>query len=340
MENNWNLFGNNSNANVRGRNDSCHAWEIWDPANTFRHPTSTSSSTMQVEAHDFHALMLNHHDNPSSLSQSHFYPDPHLTCLKLGKKHHFEDVTPGTSMTKKGKPYGTTGGGGGASSAAAPPILPRCQVEGCQLVLVNAKDYHRRHKVCEMHAKAPKVVVHGIEQRFCQQCSRFHAVSEFDESKRSCRRRLAGHNLRRRKNPQDHSEVARRTYQGIKEMAGRYQYSPTNGECALSLLSSENNSWIPYKDLPSRCSTALHDLIAENRAAILARQLNLQQMKTADPTQKGSLRILNNQIIPGSQEYGIDLTLDLMQATPSSEFGLLSMHDKSGEESWKVHLGY
>lgn len=31
-------------------------------------------------------------------------------------------------------------------------------------------------------------------------CIRFHVVSEFDDSKRSCRRRLAGHNERRRKN--------------------------------------------------------------------------------------------------------------------------------------------
>lgn len=28
---------------------------------------------------------------------------------------------------------------------------------------------------------------------------RFHDVTEFDEAKRSCRRRLEGHNLRRRK---------------------------------------------------------------------------------------------------------------------------------------------
>ncbi|KAJ0826969.1 putative transcription factor SBP family [Helianthus annuus] len=40
----------------------------------------------------------------------------------------------------------------------------------------------------------------GMHQRFCQQCSRFHELSEFDEAKRSCRRRLAGHNERRRKN--------------------------------------------------------------------------------------------------------------------------------------------
>lgn len=32
---------------------------------------------------------------------------------------------------------------------------------------------------------------------------RFHDISEFDEAKRSCRRRLAGHNERRRKSSSD-----------------------------------------------------------------------------------------------------------------------------------------
>ena len=29
---------------------------------------------------------------------------------------------------------------------------PSCQVEGCNVVLENAKEYHKRHKVCEMHS--------------------------------------------------------------------------------------------------------------------------------------------------------------------------------------------
>jgi hypothetical protein len=41
---------------------------------------------------------------------------------------------------------------------------------------------------------------------------RFHVVSEFDDSKRSCRRRLAGHNERRRKS--SHDSVARNSSQG------------------------------------------------------------------------------------------------------------------------------
>ncbi|EEF30045.1 LIGULELESS1 protein, putative [Ricinus communis] len=78
---------------------------------------------------------------------------------------------------------------------------PRCQVEGCKVDLSDAKAYYSRHKVCGMHSKSPKVIVAGLEQRFCQQCSRFHQLPEFDQGKRSCRRRLAGHNERRRKPP-------------------------------------------------------------------------------------------------------------------------------------------
>ncbi|CAE5960091.1 unnamed protein product [Arabidopsis arenosa] len=74
-----------------------------------------------------------------------------------------------------------------------------CQVDRCTADMKEAKLYHRRHKVCEVHAKASSVFLSGLNQRFCQQCSRFHEIQEFDEAKRSCRRRLAGHNERRRK---------------------------------------------------------------------------------------------------------------------------------------------
>ncbi|PSS35948.1 Squamosa promoter-binding-like protein [Actinidia chinensis var. chinensis] len=76
---------------------------------------------------------------------------------------------------------------------------PRCQAEGCHADLSHAKHYHRRHKVCEFHSKAANVIAAGLTQRFCQQCSRFHLLSEFDNGKRSCRKRLADHNRRRRK---------------------------------------------------------------------------------------------------------------------------------------------
>ncbi|KAB5534023.1 hypothetical protein DKX38_017109 [Salix brachista] len=110
-------------------------------------------------------------------------------------------------IKKKGK-RGSNGGGG-----SSPMLMVSCQADNCTYDLADAKRYHRRHKVCELHAKAPFVPVNGHQQRFCQQCSRnyenyslhpneyheFHDISEFDDSKRSCRRRLAGHNERRRK---------------------------------------------------------------------------------------------------------------------------------------------
>ncbi|CAM6051621.1 unnamed protein product, partial [Sphagnum compactum] len=84
---------------------------------------------------------------------------------------------------------------------AGPPNtqVPMCQAEGCKADLSTAKHYHRRHKVCELHSKAPTVIAAGLTKRFCQQCSRFHLLAEFDEGKRSCRKRLADHNRRRRK---------------------------------------------------------------------------------------------------------------------------------------------
>ncbi|XP_076895416.1 squamosa promoter-binding-like protein 8 isoform X2 [Bidens hawaiensis] len=89
------------------------------------------------------------------------------------------------------------------------PVAPRCQAEGCNADLTLVKHYHRRHKVCEFHSKASTVFTAGLTQRFCQQCSRFHLLAEFDNGKRSCRRRLADHNRRRRKSShnQDNSKV-------------------------------------------------------------------------------------------------------------------------------------
>nr|GMD25590.1 squamosa promoter-binding-like protein 6 [Ipomoea batatas] len=77
------------------------------------------------------------------------------------------------------------------------PII--CQVDGCKMDLSSSKYYHQRHRVCVEHSKTIKAILHGVEQRFCQQCSRFHLLAEFDDDKRSCRKRLACHNKRRRK---------------------------------------------------------------------------------------------------------------------------------------------
>ena len=48
-----------------------------------------------------------------------------------------------------------------------------CLVDGCNADLSSCRDYHRRHKVCELHSKTPQVTIGGQKQRFCQQCSRY-----------------------------------------------------------------------------------------------------------------------------------------------------------------------
>lgn len=60
-----------------------------------------------------------------------------------------------------------------ANGRVAPPC---CQVENCGVDLTNER-YYRRHKVCQVHAKAPVVIVAGAQQRFCQQCSRFFFIT-------------------------------------------------------------------------------------------------------------------------------------------------------------------
>ncbi|XP_020578542.1 squamosa promoter-binding-like protein 12 isoform X2 [Phalaenopsis equestris] len=116
--------------------------------------------------------------------------------LKLGKRTYFEDfgranvktsITQEDTSVKKAR----------VSHQATQNTY--CQVEGCNIDLIGAKDYHRKHRVCENHSKSPKVIIAGQERRFCQQCSRFHDLSEFDQKKRSCRKRLSEHNSRRRK---------------------------------------------------------------------------------------------------------------------------------------------
>ena len=105
-----------------------------------------------------------------------------VLSLKLGKRTYFED---GCGLGQSGKSSAALGTASAATppgpakkakAAAAAPTAQQqksyCQVEGCRTDLSSDKDYHRKHRVCEPHSKAPKVVVAGLERRFCQQCSR------------------------------------------------------------------------------------------------------------------------------------------------------------------------
>ncbi|XP_011071504.1 squamosa promoter-binding-like protein 7 [Sesamum indicum] len=82
----------------------------------------------------------------------------------------------------------------------------RCQVPGCEVDISELKGYHKRHRVCLRCANASAVELDGESKRYCQQCGKFHILSDFDEGKRSCRRKLERHNNRRRRKPNDSKE--------------------------------------------------------------------------------------------------------------------------------------
>ena len=108
--------------------------------------------------------------------------DLSLIDLKLGRFGDRGDVL--GSKLSRGAPGLSSSG-----SSTPPPKRMRlsgvnsqtalCQVYGCNKDLSSSKDYHKRHKVCELHSKTAKVIVNGIEQRFCQQCSRYMLVRNF-----------------------------------------------------------------------------------------------------------------------------------------------------------------
>ncbi|GKB10472.1 retrotransposon protein, putative, ty1-copia subclass, partial [Tanacetum coccineum] len=54
----------------------------------------------------------------------------------------------------------------------------------------------RKHKVCDIHSKSLKVIVAGLEHRFCQQCIWFHGLPELDGKNQRCRKQLTNHNAR------------------------------------------------------------------------------------------------------------------------------------------------
>ncbi|CAN8317987.1 unnamed protein product [Cochlearia groenlandica] len=164
--------------------------------------------------------------------------------LMFGQKIYFEDSTGGGSGSSSsgGSNRRVRGNGSGQSGQ-----IPRCQVEGCGIDLTNAKGYYSRHRVCGVHSKTPKVIVSGLEQRFCQQCSRFHQLPEFDLEKRSCRRRLAGHNERRRKQQPSSLSVLSSRYGRITPSL--YGSSIDSGIMNGSFLGIQEMAWTSSRTL-------------------------------------------------------------------------------------------
>ena len=79
------------------------------------------------------------------------------------------------------------------------------QVKGCNKSLISEKPYYKRYRVCPTHLNMSSLLVYGVPSRFCQQCGRFHPVTDFNDERRSCRARLSEHNARRRKRNKEKS---------------------------------------------------------------------------------------------------------------------------------------
>jgi hypothetical protein len=62
-------------------------------------------------------------------------------------------------------------------------MLP-AQVDGCNKDLSVEKEYYQRYRICEEHLKLSSLLKDGMQQRFCQQCGRFHLLADFDGDKR------------------------------------------------------------------------------------------------------------------------------------------------------------
>ncbi|GMI70351.1 SQUAMOSA PROMOTER BINDING PROTEIN-LIKE 7, squamosa promoter binding protein-like 7 [Hibiscus trionum] len=96
----------------------------------------------------------------------------------------------------------------------------RCQVPGCEADISELKGYHRRHRICLRCANSSTVLIDGETKRYCQQCGKFHLLSDFDEGKRSCRRKLERHNIRRRRKPADSKTAVNNESRGSLQSDG------------------------------------------------------------------------------------------------------------------------
>lgn len=180
METGWNTFFTSTDRGVDGQGHNGNF------TNNFRNTcniSTTITTTTVIDATPYDNN--NNYINPASGTKASVVhtllfgmPDPHITCLKLGKRHYYDDavvtdpyVTAESSFATKREKQGYScyvSGKGELKMTSS----TKCQVDGCHMALVGVKEYYKRHKVCEIHSKAPMVVVSGRKRRFCQQCSR------------------------------------------------------------------------------------------------------------------------------------------------------------------------
>ncbi|KAJ0985090.1 hypothetical protein J5N97_003446 [Dioscorea zingiberensis] len=228
--------------------------------------------------------------------------------LNLGRRTYFSS---GDALAL-GRLWGRSRGG--YAFGHHPP--PRCQADGCGADLSGAKHYHRRHKVCEFHSKAAVVLfAGGVQQRFCQQCSRFHVLSEFDETKRSCRKRLADHNRRRRK-PKPHQ-----TSSSATSPTHKTKPSP---KPVKDLSASSKKEVLQFKNDPALSLGRVDRVNNYNNGGMLGisdvKDVSQQELFSNDFFSNQSLLCSTSNEDSGSRDAGQSSLLQLGQAMFSMDF--------------------
>eukprot|EP01018_Ginkgo_biloba_P030023 Gb_22010 [translate_table: standard] len=231
--------------------------------------------------------------------------------LNLGGRTYFSTEDSGVGRLVK-RPRSTTPGS----------QVPMCQAEGCKADLSSAKHYHRRHKVCEQHSKAATVITGGLSQRFCQQCSRFHVLGEFDDGKRSCRKRLADHNRRRRK-PQSNNDVARIGNGESPPLKDDVHDSSTNNRSTGSQVNS----------MPGSDSQALLSAISLSPPVSLMIQSN---NNNNNHTHRQQLSMVSGSAQDPMYQY---LQVNIPQSGPQLSLSSLGPGITINEDQWRQHRG-
>ncbi|KAF7108428.1 hypothetical protein CFC21_108912 [Triticum aestivum] len=246
-----------------------------------------------------------------------------------------------------GTASGGGGGGGGGGSASGGGSYPMCQVDDCRADLTSAKDYHRRHKVCEIHSKTTKAVVGNQMQRFCQQCSRFHPLSEFDEGKRSCRRRLAGHNRRRRKT-QPTDVASQLLLPENQENAANRTQDIVNLITVIARLQGGNVGKLPsIPPIPDKDNLVqiISKINSINNANSVAKSppseaidLNASQGQQQDSSVQNATKVVDKQTVPSTMDLLTVLSGALGTSTPETNTSQSQgSSDSSGNNKSKSH---
>lgn len=176
-ENNVELFDTPDGSGCSGSELIHNSCSIGSSSNRDKDNSKTCIFAFE-NSHDFNDKMELSKEDPMESSNapelSSVSGEPLLT-LKLGKRMYFEDLCPESdpkNLSFFGDSMSNLSIGKKCKSIGRNLQCSHCQVEGCGLDLSSAKDYYRKHRVCESHSKSPKVVIAGLERRFCQQCSR------------------------------------------------------------------------------------------------------------------------------------------------------------------------